>query len=670
MAKPTNSLAPRLGTLAAIVAAVATVYLARELLIPLALAAFAALLLQPLVGVVQRRGLPRVAAVVVVMGAALAPIAGVGWAVLTQSASVLQTLPSYRSNIEKKLESIRGPVGRQIGQGTALLKQLRGAVEEATKPEEGASTDTPGTPAPTVSAPMPVTVVESAPSPFTLAREFAGPIIRPLAMLGMVVVLVMFFLVFSEDVRDRIIRLLSASRLTTTTSALDEVGTRIGSFLRAQFLVNAGTGVVIAAALWALGVPNALLWGFLGGALRFIPYIGAIFAASLPILLSIAVSDSWAQPLGVVAFFLVFETLSNNVIEPWVYGKRTGISPLALLISTIFWGWLWGLWGLLLSTQLTVCLMVAGRYVAELRFLEILLGDQPALTPEEKFYQRLLAMDADEAAEIGEEYLKNHTLAETFEKLYLPALARAEIDREAGALDEERRLFLLPAVRELAEDAAGRMTRANEAARAKVMAESSGAPGGASAPGPAARRVLCVPARDEADAIAARMIELLAAETDLVVRALTVENLGTDLGAIIAEFKPTIVLVSSVPPHASIRARARVRQILVRAPGDGGATRVRMMAGLWGAAPAAAGSGASGVRDHAGRTYERLREMGVERVVGTLAEALLAAASAPAEPPAKVVAAPPTSHVTFLNGENAASGAGGDGSHPADEGGV
>lgn len=635
MAKSTNLLAPRLGTLAAIVGAVATVYLARELLIPLALAAFVALLLQPLVGVVQRRGLPRVAAVLVVMGIALAPIAGVGWAVLAQSASVLQTLPSYRDNIEKKLESIRGPVGRQIGQGTALLKQLRGAVEEATKPEEGTSADAPGTAAPTVAAPMPVTIVESAPSPVTLARDFAGPVIRPLAMLGMVVVLVMFFLVFSEDVRDRVIRLLSASRLTTTTSALDEIATRIGSFLRAQFLVNAGTGVVIAAALWALGVPNALLWGFLGGALRFIPYIGAIFAASLPILLSIAVSDSWAKPLGVVAFFLVFETLSNNVIEPWVYGKRTGISPLALLISTIFWGWLWGLWGLLLSTQLTVCLMVAGRYVGELRFLEILLGDQPALTPEEKFYQRLLAMDAEEAAEIGEEYLKNHTLAETFEKLYLPALARAEVDREAGVLDEERRLFLLPAVRELAEDAAARMTRAGEAARAKVMAE---APGAAGAQGAAqtnsvasgraeARRVLCVPARDEADVIAARMIELLAAETGLQVRALSVESLGTDLGAIIAEFKPQIVLVSSVPPHASIRARARVRQILVRAPG------VRMIVGLWGAAAAPA----PGDTPRAGRTHERLREMGVERVVGSLADALSALASVSPEAPQRAV---------------------------------
>jgi len=546
-------------TLAALAGTVAALYLARELLIPLALAAFLAILLAPLVARAEWLGLNRIVAVVLVAIAALIPVAGVAWMAGTQIIELADDLPSYKGNLQKRIEAVRGSAGEILGRASDTIDELG---EGAAALENAAS------------APARVTVVTPEPGPIRMLRGMAGPLIAPIGTMLVVLVFVVFILVQWEDLRDRLIRLISRGQLTVTTQALDELSLRIGKFLRTQFLINASNGALIALALSIIGVPNALLWGFLGGALRFIPYAGAIVSATLPIVISLATSDGWAVPLQTIAFFVVSETISNNFIEPWLYGSSTGISSVALLVSAVFWGWLWGLPGLLLSTPLTVCLLVAGRHVPQLHFLNTMFGDEPVLSPADKIYQRLLARDADEAAEVAERYLADHSVTQLFDDLLVPALRLADTDAEAGSLDADRHTFVLHAVRDLAEEAGARLRRAAAAASAVVAV--GAAPVQAAAVATPRARVLCVPARGESDSTAGLMLETLLWEAGVAARAMTTDDLGTDLGAIIADMKPESVVISAVPPSASMHARQRLKLLQRKAPG------LIPDAGLWG----------------------------------------------------------------------------------------
>lgn len=245
---------------------------------------------------------------------------------------------------------------------------------------------------------------EEPPSTFELLRDYVSPALIPLARLGLAVVLVIFFLLQREDLRDRLIRLMSRDRLDVTTRALNDAGDRIGRYLRTQLLINTCYGVPIAIGLAIIGLPGALLWGLLGMLLRFIPYVGPWLAASMPILLSLAVFDGWLWPLAVIALFVGLELFTNMVMEPWLYGASTGLSPVAVLLAVIFWSSLWGGVGLLLAIPLTVCLVVAGRHLPQFEFFTILLGKEPALSATERFYQRLLTGDHQGAMELALEH--------------------------------------------------------------------------------------------------------------------------------------------------------------------------------------------------------------------------------------------------------------------------
>ena len=272
-------------------------------------------------------------------------------------------------------------------------------------------------------------VITPPPGPLQVLRSVVGPLIQPLATGGIIIVVVIFMLLRREDLRDRFIRLVGAGDLHRTTAALQDAGERVARYLLSQLAVNAAYALPIGIGLWVIGVPNAPLWGLMALILRFIPYIGPIIASIFPLALALAVDPGWTMVLWTAALFVVLELVSNNVVEPWVYGSRTGLSPLAIIVAAIFWTWLWGPMGLLLSTPLTVCLVVLGRHVPQFEFLDVLLGNEPVLDPHQQLYQRLLAGDPTEATDRAEAYLEENTILSFYETVAVPALALAEEDR-------------------------------------------------------------------------------------------------------------------------------------------------------------------------------------------------------------------------------------------------
>lgn len=572
----------RLTTLAAAAGLIAIFYFGREVLIPLALSVLISFLLVPAVRRLERLRVGRIAAVALVALLALVPLVLVGWVVALQFIDVATTLPDYQTRIEHKLDSIKIPHGGALDRIRQSLTELS---REAALPS--AETPAPGATAPP--EPLPVRVVSGPMTPVEIAHNFVQPLARPLATTGIVIVFVIVILIHRADLRDRLIRIIGRGHLTVTTRALDELAERVSRFLRMQFLVNLSYGITIAIGLFVIGIPTAIFWGFMCMALRFVPYLGPVLGAAMPIALSLAVSDGWSMPIETAALFIVIELISNNLVEPWLYGKKTGVSVLAVLVSAVFWAWLWGLPGLFLSTPMTVCLVVAGRYVPQLAFLDILLGDQPPLPPWARIYQRLLAMDADEALEVADEYLADHPLEQLYDSVLVEVLRSAGADRADGTLDPARERFVFEALRDIADEAAAR-------------------PSTESVPPDPARpdlRTLCIPARDDGDAAAGHMLAHLLGARGLTARAMSVEDLGSDLAAVMAEFRPELLVISAAEPHAASRARLRVRQVLRRAPG------ARVVVGLWGSDTAGPPSA----------SRARLATLGAAEVAGSLAEA-------------------------------------------------
>jgi predicted PurR-regulated permease PerM len=578
MTNPAPNTQPRLITLAAFAALIAVFYFGREVLIPFALAVLLSFLLAPLVRRVEGWGIRRVMAVGLVVLLSLAPVAVLGWMVAAQFVDLAETLPKYQGRIEQKLESIKGPAGGAFSRITTTLRDLNREASLSTEP---------ATEGPAVPQPTPVRIVSDPIAPVELVRGILRPVVRPLATAGIVIVFVLVILIRREDLRDRLIRLIGPAHLTDTTHALDELSTRVSRFLRMQFVVNLTYGIAIAIGLMVIGIPGAFFWGFMCMTLRFIPYLGPIIAAGMPIALSLAISEGWTLPIETALFFIIVELISNNVVEPWLYGKKTGVSVLAVLFAAVFWTWLWGLPGLFLSTPMTVCLVVAGRYVPQLAFLDVLLGDQPVLSPGARIYQRLLAQDSDEAVEVAEAYLAEHSLEGLYDDVLVEVLGRMGQERDAERLDPLRERLVAESLLEIIDETA--------------LRPRTGEPG----PPVADLRTLCIPARDDADAAGARMLANLLASRGLTSRALSLEDLGSDPAAVMSEFRPDLLLVSAAQPHASARARLRVRQLLLRAPG------AIVMVGLWGGPPGALPSPA----------HARLKALGAREVFTTLSEA-------------------------------------------------
>ena len=432
--------------LAAII--VMVLYFGREIIIPIALAILLSFVLAPLVGLLQRLRIPRGLAVVSVVIIAFALIFAMGSLLATQLTQLAGDLPRYQSTISEKIQSFRDTTAGRgtLERASGMLKDLS---KELDKPKEAATALGAGTsPKATPPKPVPVEVLQPDPGALQSLQSLISPLLHPLATTGIIVIFVIFILLQREDLRNRLIRLAGSHDLQRTTAALDDAASRLSRLFLIQLLVNGSFGVVIGIGLWLIGVPSAILWGILAGVLRFVPYIGAFIAAAFPLALAVAVDPTWSMLLWTVALFLVVEPVVGHVIEPMVYGHSTGLSPVAVVASATFWTALWGPIGLVLATPLTVCLVVLGRHVERLEFLDVMFGDRPALSPPEIFYQRMLAGDPTEASEKAEEFLKERSLSSYYDEVALKGLQLAQVDAERGALDLERLTKIRDAVGE------------------------------------------------------------------------------------------------------------------------------------------------------------------------------------------------------------------------------
>ncbi|MDB5405702.1 MAG: putative permease [Rhodospirillales bacterium] len=433
------------------VVVVAVLYFARDVFIPLALAVLLAFALAPAVLLLRRWHFNRILSVVCVVLLAAIVIAGIGTVVGTQLAQLAENLPGYQTNIITKIQALRssGVGGSTIERTSAMLQKLGDEIAKSDAPG-AAALAAPG--AGTKQNPVPVEIREPDPTPLRILENAVGPLLQPLATTGIVIIFVIFVLLQREDLRDRFIRLAGRADLHRTTDALDEAAQRISRYLLVQVAINTCFGILIGGGLWLIGAPNPVLCGIVAMLLRFVPYVGPIIAAALPAALTLAVDPGWTMLFWAMGLFLTAELITGQIVEPWLYGHNTGLSTIAIVVAAAFWTWLWGPVGLLLSTPLTVCLVVLGRHVEHLQFLDVLLGDQPALAPEESFYQRMLAGDPDEAAHQAEEMLKTVPLATYYDEVAVKGLALAQLDVNRGALDHECRVRIKDAVDGLIDD--------------------------------------------------------------------------------------------------------------------------------------------------------------------------------------------------------------------------
>jgi predicted PurR-regulated permease PerM len=428
-----------------------TLYFGREIIIPIALAILLSFVLAPLVGLLQRMRVPRGLAVVSVVVIAFALIFAMGSLLASQLTQLAGDLPRYQSTITEKIQSFRDTTAGRgtLERASGMLKDLS---KELDKPKDaapalGAGTNSKAT-APLT--PVPVEVRQPDPGALESLQSLISPLLHPLATTGIIIIFVIFILLQREDLRNRLIRLAGSHDLQRTTAALDDAAARLSRLFLIQLLLNGTFGIIIGVGLWLIGVPSAILWGILAAVLRFVPYIGAAIAAAFPLVLAIAVDPTWSMLLWTLALFLAVEPIVGHVIEPMVYGHSTGLSPVAVVVSATFWTALWGPIGLVLATPLTVCMVVLGRHVERLEFLDVMFGDRPALSPPEIFYQRMLAGDPTEASEKAEEFLKERSLSSYYDEVALKGLQLGQADAERGALDHQRLTKIRDAVSEFA----------------------------------------------------------------------------------------------------------------------------------------------------------------------------------------------------------------------------
>ncbi|WP_027160745.1 AI-2E family transporter [Mesorhizobium sp. WSM1293] len=496
-----------LPNVAAIVTTVAALYFGREVFLPIAIALLLTFALAPLVAALKKLGIPRIAAVIASVLGAFAALGLFSFIVATQVSELAQNIPVYQTNILTKIRSLK-----ETGVGGGILARLSKVVERVGQEIDRQDPSLPAaTPEKPPREPVPVEIVAHE-RPLQVLQNVVGPLISPLGSAGLIIVVVIFMLLEREDLRDRFIRLVGYGDLHRTTEALQDAAKRVGRYLLMQLVVNIVYAIPIAIGLWALGIPNALLWGLLALALRFVPYIGPIIGMLLPLFLALAVAPGWSLVLWTAALFVVMELITGNVIEPWLYGSRTGLSPLAIIVAAIFWTWLWGPLGLILSTPLTVCLVVLGRHVPQFEFLDVLFGNEPVLEPHARLYQRLLAGDPEEATDHAEEMLEEKYLVEFYDKVAIPALLLGEQDRVRGVMgDLQRRQVAASALMLVANLDDSAQEEAGEEEGPPVAAEASDDddPGGedeTELPDGTDMSVLCAGGRGELDDAAAAML--------------------------------------------------------------------------------------------------------------------------------------------------------------------
>jgi predicted PurR-regulated permease PerM len=553
------------------VVAIVTLYFARIVLIPFALALLFTFILTPVVKLLERIHFGRIPSAILVVLLSVGACGAVGWTVAKQFSQVVDQLPDYKANIRTKLTSLHWSSHHALDNASQTMTEI--GKDLAAAPTVQRSADSTLT-HPTLMRPTP----ETKPIPVEIVKPPALPLESMQNVLGLlasvliVLVFTIFMLIRREDLRNRLISLAGDGNLHLVTQTLDDASARVSRYLLLQFVVNTCYGVFIGACLHFIGLPGALLWGVIVGTLRFLPYIGPPLGGIMPLLLSLAVFDGWTRPLIVLALFVFTELIVSNLLEPMLYGIHTGISSLAILVAAIFWTAIWGPIGLVLSTPLTVCLLVVGRHVPRLRFLQILLGDEPALTPDSRFYQRLLAMDHEEARQVLEKCLEGKTLEELYDSVLIPALSLAEQDRHENRLEDANQKFICQSTRELIDElweprgeqptTAAEGGERGELSRAMALRDEQ------------SRKVVCLPARDEADEIVAIMLAQVLEGAGHQAQYIP---LGTaaEMLAQVKDERPDVVCISALPPFAIPHARALYAKLRAQDP------KLQIIVGLW-----------------------------------------------------------------------------------------
>jgi predicted PurR-regulated permease PerM len=435
---------------------IAGLYFGREIFVPVALAVLLSFVLAPFVSRLQSWKLPRVAAVLSVVILGFAIIFSLGGLMVSQASRLAEALPGYEQTLRNKIESLRGLTGGGTGTLERASKVLKELKTELQNSEAGTTPSVPVLQQPAAdSKPIPVEVKQPDPGALNTLVAIIAPLVSPLTTTGIVVIFVIFILLQRQDLRNRFVRLAGSADIQRTTAALDDAGERLSKLFLTQIAFNAAFGAAIGLGLQFIGVPSAPLWGLIAMILRFVPYIGALISAVFPLILAAAVGSGWEMLLMTAALFVVLELLAGQVLEPLIFGHSSGLSPVAIIVSASFWTWLWGPVGLVLATPLTVCLVVVGRHVDRLQFLNIMLGDQPALSPPQLLYQRLLAGDPIEAAEQAREVLKTASLEDYYDSILTDGLSLAAADSRLGHLNGERLDRIRATVSELVDDLDG-----------------------------------------------------------------------------------------------------------------------------------------------------------------------------------------------------------------------
>jgi predicted PurR-regulated permease PerM len=575
--------APELKTLAAVAVGtlvIAALYFGQEVLIPITLAVMLSFVLSPVVNFLQRLRLWRAPAVIVTVLAALGVLGLVGTLIGSQAASLTANAPQYARTIEAKVQGVQGFA---VARMASLTKELGGkhaaASSGAAAQQVGATTET------GQRRPVPVQVVQESTSPFTIAKTVVEPILGPLETTIIVLIVAIFVLMQKEDLRDRFIRVFGSSDLHRTTRAMDDAGQRLSKYFLSQLAVNTSFGIVIGLGLWAIGVPSPAMWGVMAGLLRFVPYIGSFLAAVAPAALGAAVDPGWTMAIEVVVLFVVVEPIVGYVVEPLLYGHSTGLSPVSVIVSAIFWTWLWGPIGLIMSTPLTLCLVVMGRHVKSLEFFDVLLGDRPALTPVESFYQRILANNPDEALAQAETLLTDRSLTDYYDGVVLEGLKLAVEDQARGTIDQAGAVRMTRSMLSVIDDLRSSATPAEPVASTV--------------------NAICVAGHGPFDDAVTAMLAQLLGQRGVMVRRVPNAAVSRDSIATLDVTGIDVIAVSYLEVTGSpAQLRYLVRRLRERAP------TARIIVGLWPQGEAALSDAAI------------QRTLGADRYVGSLANAV------------------------------------------------
>jgi predicted PurR-regulated permease PerM len=578
MSKPTagagwqRAIVTLTGTVMGVVV-IGTLYWAQSVFIPVALAGFLTFLLSPLVTRLRQLGMPRTPSVIVAVVFSAAVLGGVGWVVTQQISSLLRDLPNYRDRIRDKARTIQqvtqgpGRLGEMI---TEIRKDLDG---QQARPRDDEAKDDEAAESRPAPPPGPTAVVLEPQRVAWMSRmtEFLSPMLEYLGELALATILVIFMLLKREELRNRIIRLAGQGKIVAATKFVDEAAHRVSRFLLMQAIVNASFGILFGLGLLAIGVKYALLWGFLGAMLRYLPFIGPYLAVTFPISLSVAMSEGWGSTLAVIGLFLVLELTIANIIEPRLYGHSMGVSEIAMLVSAAFWAFLWGPIGLVLSSPLTVCLVVMGRYIPQLEFLSVLLGDEPALDTAISFYQRLLARDQDEAERLViDEMGAIESPEQIYDAMLLPALGAIKRNRASGDITEDDEEYALQAIREIVEDiGAGRI--------APAVAEAEDEAGAAATtPAEPPIPIFACPAHDAEDRTALEMLQGVLEPARWEVELIAPTTLTSELLDLVAERRPGAICIATTPPGGLAHTRYLCKRLRARFP------ELKILVGRWG----------------------------------------------------------------------------------------